>query len=60
VASHEPGRNPTWFTPAEAKRALQKGREVKYSNELHIVVDRVLERIRGRDKALAVTSDSSA
>src|SRR5215467_1195692 len=30
----EEGRNPTWFSVAEAHRVLAKGREVKYSNEL--------------------------
>jgi 8-oxo-dGTP pyrophosphatase MutT (NUDIX family) len=38
-------RNPTWYTAEEAKRRLAKGREVKYAQELHAVIDRALERI---------------
>jgi 8-oxo-dGTP pyrophosphatase MutT (NUDIX family) len=38
-------RNPTWFSPAEAKKVLAKGREVKYSREIQAVVDRALEAI---------------
>ena len=38
-------RNPTWFSPEDAKRILAKGREVKYARELQIVVDRALEEI---------------
>jgi 8-oxo-dGTP pyrophosphatase MutT (NUDIX family) len=41
----EPLRNPTWFSPEEARRRLVKGREVKYANELEAVIDRALERI---------------
>jgi 8-oxo-dGTP pyrophosphatase MutT (NUDIX family) len=41
----EPMRNPTWFSPEEARRRLGKGREVKYAHELQAVVDRALERI---------------
>jgi 8-oxo-dGTP pyrophosphatase MutT (NUDIX family) len=41
----EPLRNPTWFSPEEAKRRLAKGREVKYSHELEAVIDRALERM---------------
>jgi len=48
VTPHESGRNPTWFTPTEAKKALKSGREVKYANELQLVVDLALEKIRTR------------
>jgi 8-oxo-dGTP pyrophosphatase MutT (NUDIX family) len=49
---HEPERNPTWFPPEVAKRMLAKGREVKYSQELQVVIDRALDRIRsGRNGA---------
>ncbi len=41
----ETSRNPTWFSPDEAKRILAKGREVKYARELHTVIDRALELI---------------
>lgn len=40
-------RNPTWFTPLEAKKALAKGREVKYAAEVQAVVDRAVECLRG-------------
>ena len=38
-------RQPTWFSPEEARQALAKGREVKYAHELEAVIDRALERI---------------
>jgi 8-oxo-dGTP pyrophosphatase MutT (NUDIX family) len=42
----ESQRNPTWFTPDDARKRLAKGREVKYAHELEAVIDRALERIR--------------
>jgi 8-oxo-dGTP pyrophosphatase MutT (NUDIX family) len=42
----EPLRHPSWFSPAEARRRLAKGREVKYAHELEAVIDRALERIQ--------------
>jgi hypothetical protein len=54
VQPHEPERNPTWFCPAEAKKVLLKGREVKYGNELRVVIDRALERIRANRLKLTV------
>ncbi|HZQ69868.1 MAG TPA: NUDIX domain-containing protein [Terriglobales bacterium] len=44
--SCEPQRNPTWFSPAEAKDVLAKGREVKYARELHAVLEKALQHIR--------------
>jgi 8-oxo-dGTP pyrophosphatase MutT (NUDIX family) len=44
-------RNPTWFSPEEARRILAKGREVKYARELHTLVDRAMEQI-GMGKAV--------
>jgi 8-oxo-dGTP pyrophosphatase MutT (NUDIX family) len=48
----EAKRNPTWFSPEDAKRTLAKGREVKYARELQTVVERALEHI-GAPKVLA-------
>lgn len=42
-------RNPTWFNPQDAKLVLAKGREVKYAQELKVVIDRALTRINARD-----------
>ncbi|MGA9510444.1 MAG: NUDIX domain-containing protein [Candidatus Sulfotelmatobacter sp.] len=42
----EPLRNPTWFSPEDARRRLSKGREVKYAHEMEAVIDRALERIQ--------------
>jgi 8-oxo-dGTP pyrophosphatase MutT (NUDIX family) len=42
----EPLRNPTWFTAAEAKKALAKGREVKYAAELQMVIERAVECLK--------------
>jgi len=50
--SHEPMRNPTWFSPDEARKILAKGREVKYAREMQTVVDRALEHL-GAAKAVA-------
>jgi 8-oxo-dGTP pyrophosphatase MutT (NUDIX family) len=44
-APDEPRREPTWFSPEEARLRLAKGREVKYAHELDAVIDRALERI---------------
>ena len=44
-SSHEPERNPTWFSVDDARRALAKGREAKYAAELHNVIDRALEHL---------------
>jgi 8-oxo-dGTP pyrophosphatase MutT (NUDIX family) len=41
----EPTRNPTWFSPDDAKKILAKGREVKYARELQAVIDRAMEHI---------------
>src|SRR5437899_428992 len=49
--SHEPERNPTWFSPDEARRILAKGREVKYAKEMQAVIDRALDHL-GAAKAL--------
>jgi 8-oxo-dGTP pyrophosphatase MutT (NUDIX family) len=38
-------RNPTWFDADKARVILAKGREVKYAQELHTVIDRALEHL---------------
>jgi 8-oxo-dGTP pyrophosphatase MutT (NUDIX family) len=43
--SQEPERNPTWFSPDDARKILAKGREVKYAREMQAVVDRALEHL---------------
>ena len=43
---HEDLRNPTWFSPSEARRVLGKRREVKYAAEAQAVIDRALERLQ--------------
>jgi 8-oxo-dGTP pyrophosphatase MutT (NUDIX family) len=48
-SSHEPGRNPTWFSVDDARRALAKGREAKYATELHNVIDRALEHLSAEE-----------
>lgn len=49
----EAERDPTWFSPSEAKRILAKGREAKYREELETLVDRALERIRSNRQMTA-------
>jgi 8-oxo-dGTP pyrophosphatase MutT (NUDIX family) len=39
-------RDPSWFSAAEARKALATGREVKYAAELLAVIDRALERLQ--------------
>jgi 8-oxo-dGTP pyrophosphatase MutT (NUDIX family) len=39
-------RDPTWFSAAEARRVLARGREVKYAGELQAVIDRAMQRIQ--------------
>ena len=51
-------RQPTWFSPDEAKRRLAKGREVKYTRELEAVIDRALERIHFQSALLGTDSGS--
>ena len=43
--SHEPERNPTWFSPDGARKILRKGREVRYGREMQAVVDRAVEHL---------------
>ncbi len=49
--SHEPERNPTWFSADDAKKILAKGREVKYAREMQTVVDRAVEHLVAREMA---------
>jgi 8-oxo-dGTP pyrophosphatase MutT (NUDIX family) len=44
-------RDPTWFNPQDAKQVLGKGREVKYAEELKVVIDQALARIGVRNAA---------
>ena len=50
--SHEPMRNPTWFSPEDARKILAKGREVKYAREMQAVIDRALEQLNAVKSAL--------
>ena len=43
--AQEASRNPTWFSPEEARKILAKGREVKYAHELQTVVDLAMQKI---------------
>ena len=52
---HEPERNPTWFSPAEARRILAKGREVKYGREMQTLIDRALEHLGVTKTAISQT-----
>ena len=48
ISSHEPMRNPTWFTADEARRTVAKGREVKYAREMQTVIERALEHLEAQ------------
>lgn len=45
VVPQESGRNPSWFTPQEAKRRLSESRAEKYSVTIHKIVDAAIYRI---------------
>lgn len=45
VGSEEPGRNPTWFTPEDAKKRLGERRASKYAGQLSRLVDKAIERV---------------
>jgi 8-oxo-dGTP pyrophosphatase MutT (NUDIX family) len=51
--SHEAERNPTWFSPDDARKILAKGREVKYAREMQAVIDRALTHIDQAKAAMA-------
>lgn len=53
IPSHEPDRNPTWFSPEDARKILAIGREVKYAREIQAVVDRAVEHIEVARAAIA-------
>lgn len=42
----EPGRNPTWFTPAEAKERMAEQRAAKYSSEIARMIDAATSAIQ--------------
>ena len=45
VRPEESGRNPSWFTPQEAKKKLGERRASKYSGQLASLVDKAVERV---------------
>ena len=51
--AQEASRNPTWFSPEEARNILAKGREVKYARDLQSVGDRAMEKIGSAQVATA-------
>ena len=57
--SLEPARNPTWFSPEEARKVLSKGREVKYAAEMRTVIDRALAHIEASHMVPPSSSDRS-
>jgi 8-oxo-dGTP pyrophosphatase MutT (NUDIX family) len=51
--SHEPERNPTWFSAEEARKVLSKGREVKYAREMQALINRAVEHLQTAKSAAA-------
>ena len=45
AAPHESDRNPTWFSPEEAKKRLSERRLPKYSNHLSRIIDRAIAMV---------------
>ena len=56
VVPQESGRNPSWFTPQEAKRRLSHARAAKYSDAIHKIVDAATQRIVSGSSRPAYTS----
>jgi 8-oxo-dGTP pyrophosphatase MutT (NUDIX family) len=50
----ERDRNPTWFTPQEAKRKLSERRAPKYCNQISALVDVAVKRVAGSESRLAI------
>jgi 8-oxo-dGTP pyrophosphatase MutT (NUDIX family) len=53
----EPGRDPTWFSSAKAKRRLAEGRTSENAAELARAIDRAVARIRRLPARTAMTKD---
>ncbi|HEY6305127.1 MAG TPA: NUDIX domain-containing protein [Candidatus Angelobacter sp.] len=60
AAPEESGRNPTWFTPEDAKRKLGERRAPQYSSQLASLVDAVVRRVAQAEtrRSLAETGES--
>ena len=58
-APEESGRNPTWFSPREAKYWLADRRALKYARELTRIVDLALQNIKSSHKARPARSRRS-
>ena len=56
MVPQESGRNPSWFTPQEAKRRLSEARAAKYSEAIHKIVDAATHRIGSGSSRPAYTS----
>jgi 8-oxo-dGTP pyrophosphatase MutT (NUDIX family) len=54
VSPEEGDRNPTWFTPQEAKKRLGERRPPKYSGQLAALVDAAVKRIAASQTSLSV------
>jgi phosphohistidine phosphatase len=50
----ERDRNPTWFTPHEAKRKLGERRAPKYCDQLAALVDLAVKRVAAKETRLPV------
>jgi 8-oxo-dGTP pyrophosphatase MutT (NUDIX family) len=61
VKPQESDRNPTWFTPEEAKKKLGERRDPKYSSRMASLVDVAVKRAtrQGRSAAVPETSRSA-
>src|SRR5262245_25575292 len=50
VTPQESGRNPSWFSPREAKRQLSEGRSSLYAKHIADVVDSAVQHLAGKDR----------
>ncbi len=58
TAPEEADRNPTWFSPEEAKKRLAERRLPKYSNHLSRIIDRALGMVAPQKSERQITYGS--
>jgi 8-oxo-dGTP pyrophosphatase MutT (NUDIX family) len=49
-APQESGRNPSWFSPQQARRRLAEGREAPYSRHITKMIDTALDQLTAKSR----------
>jgi 8-oxo-dGTP pyrophosphatase MutT (NUDIX family) len=50
VTPQESGRNPSWFSPRDAKRQLAEGRAPRYARQIVRIIDSAVDRLAATNK----------